>query len=75
MKVLSNSLKYSQNLNGLEFSGNRLSSYGTSKLFKSLNFNKELCYNIRAIDLSGNKIGNNNIDDLVEFIKGPKCSL
>ena len=40
-----------------------------------MNFNKELCYNIRAIDLSGNKIGNNNIDDLVEFIKGPKCSL
>ena len=75
MKVLSNSLRYSRHLNKLELSGNRLSSLGTSKLFKSLNFNKELSYNLKKINLSENKIGSNNIDDLIEFINEPKCIL
>ena len=47
MKVLSDSLKYSKHLNQLELSGNRLSSLGASKLFKSLNLNKDLCYKLR----------------------------
>ena len=75
MKALSNSLKYSRHLNKLEISGNRLSSFGTSKLFKSLNFNKELSYKLKTINLSENKIGNNNIDELIEFICEPKCIL
>ena len=75
MKVLSNSLKYSLNLNKLELSGNRLSSFGTSKLFKSLNFNKELAYNLKEINLSENKIGSSNIDELIEFICEPKTNL
>ena len=75
MKVLSNSLRYSRHLNKLELSGNRLSSFGTSKLFKSLNINKELAYNLKEINLSENKIGNSNINDLIEFICEPKCSL
>ena len=37
MTALSNSLKYSHHLTDLGLSGNRLSSFGTSKLFKSLN--------------------------------------
>ena len=57
MKVLSNSLKFSHHLNNLELSGNRLSSFGTSKLFKSLNDNKELSYKLKSINLSQNKIG------------------
>ena len=73
IKVLSNSLKYSKHLNKLELSGNRLSSYGTSNLFKSLNGNKELLYNLTSIDLSQNKIGINNIDELIEFFYDPKC--
>ena len=75
MKVLSNSLKYSRHLNNLELSGNRISSFGTSKLFKSLNTNKELSYNLKSINLSQNKIGSNNIDELFEFISEPKCVL
>ena len=75
MKVLSDSLKYSKHLNQLELSGNRLSSLGASKLFKSLNLNKDLCYKLREINLSENKIGSNNIDELIEFINEPKILL
>ena len=75
MKVLSKSLRYSHHINILELSGNRLSSYGTTDLFKSINSNKELLYNIREIDLSENKIGINNIDELIKFIHEPKCNL
>ena len=75
MKVLSNSLRYSHHLNNLELSGNRLSSFGTSNLFKSLNDNKELSYKLKSINLSQNKIGSNNIDELIEFIREPKCIL
>ena len=75
MKALSCSLRYSHHLNKLEFAGNRLSSIGTSKLFKSLNINKELSYKLTSIDLSENKIGNNNIDELLQFIQDPKCNI
>ena len=75
MKALSNSLKYSHHLSKLEFAGNRLSSLGTSNLFKSLNINKDLAYKLQAIDLSENKIGNNNINELLQFIQDPKCSI
>ena len=75
MTALSNSLKYSRHLTDLELSGNRLSSFGTSKLFKSLNINKELSHNLKTIDLSQNKIGISNIDELIEFINDPKCAL
>ena len=75
MKALSNSLRYSHHLNRLEFSGNRLSPLGTSNLFKSLNINKDLAYRLTTIDLSENKIGNNNIDELLQFIQDPKCNI
>ena len=75
MKALSNSLRYSHHLNRLEFSGNRLSPLGTSNLFQSLNINKDLAYRLTTIDLSDNKIGNNNIDELLQFIQDPKCNI
>ena len=76
MKALSNSLKcYKQHLTKLEFAGNRLTSSGTSNLFKSLNNNKELAYKLRSIDLSENKIENKNIFELLEFIRDPKCNI
>ena len=75
MKVLSNSLSHSHHLSKLKFAGNRLSSQGTSKLFKSLNINKELVYKLTSIDLSDNKIGNNNIDELLAFIQDSKCNI
>ena len=75
IKVLGDSLRYSRNLNKLELNGNRISSTGASKLFKSLNLNKDLCYNLTEINLSENKIGSNSIDELVEFINEPKCIL
>ena len=75
MKALSNSLKYSQHLSKLELSGNRMTFIGTASLFKSLNINKELAYNLRSIDLSYNKIGKNNIDELILFIQDSKCNV
>ena len=76
MKSLSSSLRYyNQHLSKLEFAGNRLTSIGTSDLFKSLNTNKELAYKLRSIDLGENKIGTNNIDELLEFIRDPKCNI
>ena len=76
MKSLSCSLRYyNQHLSKLEFAGNRLTSMGTSDLFKSLNTNKELAYKLRSIDLGENKIGTNNIDELLEFIRDPKCNI
>ena len=75
MRALSSSLRYSHHLSKLEFSGNRLSSLGTSDLFRSLNNNKDLAYNLRSIDLSDNKIGNNKIDELLQFIQDPKCNI
>ena len=75
MKALSSSLRYSHHLSKLEFAGNRLSSSGASNLFKSLNINKDLAYKLTTIDLSENKIGNKNIDELLEFIQDPKCNI
>ena len=75
MRALSNSLSYSHHLSKLKFAGNRLSSSGTTNLFKSLNINKDLAYKLTSIDLSENKIGNNNIDEILQFIQDPKCNI
>ena len=75
MKALSNSLRYCNHLKKLELSGNRIGSLGLSKLFGSINTNRDLLYNIREINLSENKIGSNDIDELIKFINEPKCSL
>ena len=75
MSALSNSLRYSDHLTSLEFSGNRLSSLGVSHLFKALNDNKNLAYKLRTIDLSENNIGKNEIENLISFLQDPKCNL
>ena len=75
MTALTNSLRYSDHLVSLEFGGNRLSSLGVSKIFKTLNENKNLAYKLKTIDLSENHIGKSQINNLVEFLKDSKCSL
>ena len=75
MSALSNSLRYSEHLTSLEFSGNRLSSLGVSKLFTALNENKNLAYKLRTIDLSENHIGKNEIQNLIRFLQDQKCNL
>ena len=75
MLALSNSLRYSSHLTSLEFSGNRLSSLGVSKLFTALNDNKNLAYKLRTIDLSENHIGKNEIENLIRFLQDSKCNL
>ena len=75
ISALSNSLRYSDHLTSLEFSGNRLSSMGVSTLFKALNENKNLAYKLRTIDLSENHIGKNEIQNLISFLQDSKCNL
>ncbi len=75
MSALSNSLRYSEHLTSLEFSGNRLSSFGVSNLFRALNDNKNLAYKLRTIDLSENHIGKNEIENLINFLRDSKCNL
>ena len=75
MSALSNSLRYSDHLTSLEFSGNRLSSLGVSKLFTALNENKNLAYKLRTIDLSENHIGKNEIQNLINFLRDQKCNV
>ena len=75
IKVLSNSLKYSKHINTIQLKGNRMSSFGAKMLFTSLNQNKGLLYKIHTLDLSNNKIGKNNIDEMINYIKDPKCNL
>ena len=75
MSALSNSLRYSDHLTSLEFSGNRLSSLGVSKLFTALNENKTLAYKLRTIDLSENHIGRNEIQNLINFLRDQKCNV
>ena len=75
MHALSNSLRYSEHLTSLEFGGNRLSSLGVSKLFTALNDNKNLAYKLRSIDLSENRIGKNEIENLIKFLQDSKCNI
>ena len=75
MIALSNSVRYSEHLESLEFRGNRLSGIGVSHLFKSLNDNKNLASKIKCIDLSENHIGKSQIENLVNFLQDPKCNL
>ena len=74
-KALSNSLKYKENLNSIELGSNRLTSIGTSCILKSINHNQELISKILNLDLSDNKIGKNDITDLINYICDDSCNL
>ena len=69
VKVLSNSLMYSDNFTSIDFSGNRLSNDGVSKLFKIINENKKLVRNLKSVNLSNNNFGNTNLEELISFLK------
>ena len=75
MIALSNSVRYAEHLESLEFGGNRLSSIGVSHLFKALNDNKNLAPKIKCIDLSENHIGKSQIENLINFLQDRKCNL
>ena len=74
-KALSNGLKYKENLNSIELSSNRLTSIGTSFILKSINENNNLLSRIINLDLSYNKIGKNDISDLINYIENGNCNL
>ena len=69
VKALSNSLIYSDNFTSIDFSGNRLSNDGVSKLFKIINENKKLVRNLQSVNLSDNNFGNENLEELISFLK------
>ena len=69
VKVLSNSLIYSEDFTSIDLSGNRLSNDGVSKLFKIINDNKKLVANLKTVDLSENNLGTQNLNELILFLK------
>ena len=69
IKVLSNSLIYSDNFTSIDFSGNRLSNNGVGNLFKIINDNKKLVRNLKNVDLSDNNLGSQNLEELILFLK------
>ena len=69
MNVLSNSLKYSTHVTKLDFSGNRLSNDGVSKLFKVMNENIVLANQLQNIDLSENNLGNEYLEDFILYLQ------
>ena len=69
VKVLSDSLMYSDNFTTIDFSGNRLSNDGVSKLFKIINENKKLVRNLKSVNLSKNNFGTENLEELILFLK------
>ena len=75
MTVLSNSLRYSEQFNSLDISGNRLSNIGVEKLFKVLNENKMLSRKLLNINLSENNMGNRDLTDLNIFLQDPDNSI
>ena len=74
-KALSKGLKYKEGLNSIELSSNRLTSVGTSFILKSINNNNDLLSRIINLDLSYNKIGKNDISDLINYIENVNCNL
>ena len=75
MTVLSNSLKYSEHINSLDVSGNRLTVGGAEKLFKVLNENKTLAGRLQDINLAENNLGNQDLSDLILFLKDPNAGI
>ena len=75
MKVLSNSLKYSDHLTKIDLTGNRLSTDGMSNLFKVINENANLARRLESIDLSENNLGSQNLEGLILFLQEPNNAL
>ena len=74
-KCLGNSLRYSNHISSIELANNRLSANGTSFILKSINENQELLPQIKDIDLSENKIFDDDINELINYINDSKCNL
>ena len=69
IKVLSNSLIYSEDFTNIDLSGNRISNNGIGRLFKIINDNKKLVRNLKSVDLSENNFGTHNLEELILFLK------
>ena len=75
LKVLSNSLKYTDHLTKIDLTGNRLSTDGTTNLFKTINNNVFLAKKLQSIDLSENNLGNQNLEGLILFLQEQNSAL
>ena len=75
IKVLGTSLEYSSHLTEMHLKGNRLSSNGANVIVKSINNNPDLIRRLETLDLSDNLIGQNDISQLIEYIKNTSNNL
>jgi hypothetical protein len=74
-KPLSNSLKYSDHLTKIDLTGNRISTDGTTNLFKTITNNVFLAKKLQSIDLSENNLGNQNLEGLILFLQEQNSAL
>jgi Ran GTPase-activating protein (RanGAP) involved in mRNA processing and transport len=75
LKALSEGLKYSDHLDELYLSSNRLTFYGVNPLMTSMQSNQKLSKMLRVLDLSFNKIGSESVKKIVNFIANENCEL
>ena len=73
--ALSHSLKFSDHINELNLSANRLTFYGVNPLINSIRENKKLIKRLKVLDLSNNRIGENSIKNLIKYIQEEDCEL
>jgi hypothetical protein len=75
VRALSQGLRYSDHLNDINLSANRLTFYGVNPLITSVKENKNLLKRLQVMDLSYNKIGSESVDKIISYIKEEECEL
>ena len=72
---LSSGLKFTNNLNTLEMSNNRITQIGIEKFFSNLQEKGTFLKNLFKLNLSYNNIGEVGVENLVKYIEDKSCQL
>ena len=75
VKALSKGLKYSEHIEELNLSANRLTFYGVNPLINSIKDNKRLLKRLKVLDLSYNRIGDESVKKIINYIQEEDCDL
>ena len=75
INCLSSGLKFTNNINSIELSNNRLTQIGIEKLFSNLKEKGTFLKNLFKLNLSFNNIGEVGVENLTNFIEDKSCQL
>ena len=75
INCLSSGLKFTNNLNNLEMSNNRLTQDGIEKFFYNIKQNDSFIKNLLKLNISFNNIGELGVEKLINFIEDKNCQL